>query len=58
MNGLLGTALFRVTRLCGGVNRETLGHAAFGNHLTLRIGSIDPTLQKWVWLTPSSSRFR
>jgi len=41
MNGLLGAALcalgFRVTRLCAGVNRETLGDAVFGNHLTLRI---------------------
>lgn len=41
MNGLFGAALaalgFRVTRLCGGVNRERLGDVAIGNHLTLRV---------------------
>lgn len=41
MNGLFGAALdalgFRVTRLCGGVNREQLGDIAIGNHLTLRV---------------------
>ncbi|MGE8450042.1 MAG: arylamine N-acetyltransferase family protein [Pseudomonadales bacterium] len=41
MNGLFGAALdalgFRVTRLCGGVNREILGDIAIGNHLTLRV---------------------
>ena len=28
---------FRVTRLCGGVDREKLGDVAIGNHLTLRV---------------------
>ncbi|ABC93604.1 probable arylamine N-acetyltransferase protein (plasmid) [Rhizobium etli CFN 42] len=41
MNGLFGAALaalgFRVTRLCGGVQREKLGDIAIGNHLTLRV---------------------
>ncbi|MCA1371351.1 arylamine N-acetyltransferase [Bradyrhizobium sp. BRP14] len=41
MNGLFGAALvalgFRVTRLCGGVDREKLGDIAIGNHLTLRV---------------------
>jgi len=41
MNGLFGAALdalgFRVTRLCGGVDREKLGDIAMGNHLTLRV---------------------
>ncbi|WP_310205345.1 arylamine N-acetyltransferase [Ancylobacter sp. 3268] len=41
MNGLFGAALaalgFRVTRLCGGVDREKLGDLAIGNHLTLRV---------------------
>lgn len=41
MNGLFGAALaalgFRVTRLCGGVNRAILGDVAIGNHLTLRV---------------------
>ncbi|WP_342724221.1 arylamine N-acetyltransferase [Bradyrhizobium sp. B097] len=41
MNGLFGAALaalgFHVTRLCGGVNRETLGDIVMGNHLTLRV---------------------
>ncbi|MFB2549809.1 arylamine N-acetyltransferase family protein [Ensifer soli] len=41
MNGLFGAALaalgFRVTRLCGGVDRERLGDRAIGNHLTLRV---------------------
>lgn len=48
MNGLLGAALsalgFRVTRLCGGVNREMLGDAALGNHLTLRVDLDQPYL--------------
>ena len=41
MNGLLGAALaaagFRVTRLCAGVHRATLGEAVVGNHLSLRV---------------------
>jgi N-hydroxyarylamine O-acetyltransferase len=41
MNGLLGAALaaagFNVTRLCAGVHRATIGEAAIGNHLTLRV---------------------
>lgn len=48
MNGLLGAALaalgFRVTRLCGGVNREILGDIAIGNHLTLRVDLDEPYL--------------
>ncbi|RWE72415.1 MAG: arylamine N-acetyltransferase [Mesorhizobium sp.] len=48
MNGLFGAALaalgFRVTRLCGGVNRETLGDIAIGNHLTLRVDLDRPYL--------------
>ncbi len=48
MNGLLGAALaalgFRVTRLCGAVNRETLGDIAVGNHLTLRVDIDQPYL--------------
>ncbi len=48
MNGLFGAALaalgFRVTRLCGGVNRETLGDNAIGNHLTLRVDLDRPYL--------------
>ncbi|CAH1693017.1 N-hydroxyarylamine O-acetyltransferase [Hyphomicrobiales bacterium] len=48
MNGLFGAALavlgFRVTRLCGGVNRETLGDIAIGNHLTLRVDLDGPYL--------------
>jgi len=48
MNGLLGAALaalgFRVTRLCGGVNREFLGDNAIGNHLTLRVDLERPYL--------------
>ncbi|MBA4790112.1 MAG: arylamine N-acetyltransferase [Rhizobiales bacterium] len=48
MNGLFGAALaalgFRVTRLCGGVNRETLGDVAIGNHLTLRVDLDRPYL--------------
>ncbi len=47
MNGLLGAALaalgFRVTRLCGGVNRESMGDIAVGNHLTLRVDLDDGT---------------
>lgn len=41
MNGLFGAVLaamgFRVTRLCGAVNRPDLGTAAIGNHLTLQV---------------------
>lgn len=48
MNGLLGAALsalgFRVTRLCGAVNRETLGDAIIGNHLTLKVDIDQPYL--------------
>ncbi len=48
MNGLLGAALaglgFRVTRLCGGVDRERLGDLAIGNHLTLRVDLDRPYL--------------
>ncbi|MFC3205579.1 arylamine N-acetyltransferase family protein [Aquamicrobium soli] len=48
MNGLFGAALaalgFRVTRLCGGVDRERLGDMAIGNHLTLRIDLDRPYL--------------
>lgn len=48
MNGLFGAALsalgFRVTRLCGGVNREILGDLAIGNHLTLRVDLDRPYL--------------
>ena len=48
MNGLFGAALdaigFRVTRLCGGVNREILGDIAIGNHLTLRVDLDSPYL--------------
>ncbi|WP_206078384.1 arylamine N-acetyltransferase [Poseidonocella sp. HB161398] len=48
MNGLFGAALsamgFRVTRLCGGVNREILGDAAIGNHLTLQVDLDGPWL--------------
>ena len=48
MNGLFGAALaalgFRVTRLCGGVDREMMGDMAFGNHLTLRVDLDRPYL--------------
>ncbi|PDV84695.1 arylamine N-acetyltransferase [Rhizobium sp. H4] len=48
MNGLFGAALaalgFRVTRLCGGVQREKLGDIAIGNHLTLRVDLDRPYL--------------
>lgn len=48
MNGLFGAALealgFRVTRLCGGVDRERLGDIAIGNHLTLRVDLERPYL--------------
>jgi len=48
MNGLFGAALdalgFRVTRLCGCVNREILGDIAIGNHLTLRVDLDRPYL--------------
>lgn len=41
MNGALGAALalldFEVTRLAGGVQRATLGDAALGNHLLLKV---------------------
>jgi len=50
MNGLFGAALaalgFRVTRLCGGVNREAMGDIAVGNHLTLRVDLDRPYLCK------------
>lgn len=48
MNGLFGAALdalgFRVTRLCSGVNREILGDAVIGNHLSLRVDLDRPYL--------------
>lgn len=48
MNGLFGAALaaigYKVTRLCGGVNRAQLGEAAIGNHLTLRVDLDRPYL--------------
>ncbi|WP_246707886.1 arylamine N-acetyltransferase family protein [Ensifer oleiphilus] len=48
MNGLFGAALaalgFRVTRLCGGVDREKLGDSAIGNHLTLCVDLDRPYL--------------
>ncbi len=48
MNGLLGAALaalgFRVTRLCGGVDRAKMGDLAIGNHLTLRVDLDRPYL--------------
>lgn len=48
MNGLFGAALdalgFRVTRLCGCVDREKLGDVAIGNHLTLRVDLDRPYL--------------
>ena len=48
MNGLFGAALdalgFRVTRLCGCVDRGKLGDIAIGNHLTLRIDLDQPYL--------------
>lgn len=48
MNGLFGAALatlgFRVSRLCGGVDREKLGEIAIGNHLTLRVDLDRPYL--------------
>lgn len=48
MNGLFGEVLaglgYRVTRLCGGVNREILGDLAIGNHLTLRVDLDQPWL--------------
>lgn len=41
MNGLFGAALaalgFRVTRLCGAVDRPRLGDLAIGNHLILQV---------------------
>jgi len=48
MNGLFGAALaalgFRVTRLCGGVDRAKMGDIAIGNHLTLRVDLDRPYL--------------
>ncbi|MBO9574391.1 MAG: arylamine N-acetyltransferase [Sphingobium sp.] len=48
MNGLFGAALealgFRVTRLCGCVDRANLGDIAIGNHLTLRVDLDRPYL--------------
>ena len=48
MNGLFGAALaalgFRVTRLCGCVDRPKLGDIAVGNHLTLRVDLDRPYL--------------
>ncbi|BBK44402.1 hypothetical protein STVA_44220 [Allostella vacuolata] len=48
MNGLLGAALaglgFRVTRLCAAVDRDKLGEAAIGNHLTLQVDLDRPYL--------------
>ncbi len=48
MNGLFGAALdalgFRVTRLCGAVDRERLGNISIGNHLTLRVNLDRPYL--------------
>lgn len=48
MNGLFGAALpalgFRVTRLCGCVDRGKLGDMAIGNHLTLRVDLDRPYL--------------
>ncbi|WP_298193687.1 arylamine N-acetyltransferase [Novosphingobium sp.] len=48
MNGLFGAALtalgFRVTRLCGCVDRPKLGDIAIGNHLTLRVDLDRPYL--------------
>lgn len=48
MNGLFGAALdalgFRVTRLCGCVDRPKLGDVAVGNHLTLRVDLDRPYL--------------
>lgn len=48
MNGLFGAALktlgFRVTRLCGCVDRPKLGAMAVGNHLTLQVDFDRPYL--------------
>lgn len=48
MNGLFGAALaaldFRVTRLCGAVDREIMGDAVIGNHLALRVDLERPYL--------------
>jgi len=48
MNGLFGAALsalgFKVTRLCGCVDRPNLGDMAIGNHLTLRVDLDRPYL--------------
>lgn len=48
MNGLFGAALaalgFRVSRLCGCIDRPKLGDMAIGNHLTLRVDLDRPYL--------------
>ncbi|WP_347952029.1 arylamine N-acetyltransferase [Bradyrhizobium sp. CER78] len=48
MNGLFGAALtalgFRVTRLCGAVDREVMGDLVIGNHLALRVDLDRPYL--------------
>ncbi len=48
MNGLFGAALaalgFRVTRLCGAVDREIIGDLVIGNHLALRVDLDRPYL--------------
>lgn len=48
MNGLFGAVLatlgFRVTRLCGCVDRPKLGDMAIGNHLTLQVDLDHPYL--------------
>lgn len=48
MNGLFGAALtalgYRVTRLCGCVDRPKLGDIAVGNHLTLQVDMDQPYL--------------
>lgn len=48
MNGLFGAALaalgFRVTRLCGAVDREIMGDLVIGNHLAQRVDLDQPYL--------------
>lgn len=48
MNGLFAAALlalgFRVTRLCGAVDREIMGDLVIGNHLVLRVDLDRPYL--------------
>ncbi|CDX52981.1 putative arylamine N-acetyltransferase protein [Mesorhizobium plurifarium] len=48
MNGLFGAALaalgFRITRLCGAVDREIVGDLVIGNHLALRVDLDRPYL--------------